>query len=357
MAHLCQKRFGLFVSILLFVLSSGGATPTFAIAHDEVDTVITQLDSAAESTGTRLYFPALNNQVVNISCDQVDFGTMLLEGYPEDWIYPADVMIHANDALSVTGLVTAGAPSELVKEEWFGRLPDWTRSFIRGTYDQLPPIYPSATIFGMQDMYECIGYGPESPHQAGLEALQPLVYVPQAKAVADSTGKCLIYGPAVLDYERMATPDGEDQPDDFLLAQLIGNVSPYVDIWMIQLAKYQRWADAGRDDFGNPFTMLDFTQKVRWWVMQIQSANPHSKVWTQLGVGVYDPIEQACFPPQPSQYILTYRAALSEAGVNGVFAMPSQPCQLSSDPQDREYYLQTLEVIKESIELACKAYR
>lgn len=266
---------------------------------------------------------------------------------------PGDVMIFANDQVGVKGLVTAGAPSEFVRDQWFSKLPGWTRSFNRGTYDQLLTIHQSAITFDMADEYECIGYGPESVHQAGAEALEPLVWVPKAKNVAEAAGKCLIYGPAVLDYEKMATNIGETQPDEVLLGNLISSVSPYVDIWMVQLAKYQRWADAGHDDSGNLFTMNDFEKWINWWVIQVKKGNPEAKVWAQLGIGVYDPMANQCSEPQPAEYILNYRRVLLKAGVSGVFAVPAQPCQTSTDPVDQSYYQQTLDIYQEAITRVC----
>jgi hypothetical protein len=224
---------------------------------------------------------------------------------------------------------------------------------MRGTYAELEHIDQAAAVFGMEDLYECFGYGPESAHQAGEEALNPTYWVPLAEARAEAAGKCLVYGPAVLDYERLSTPEGETHPDKTLLSALITQVAPHVDVWVIQLAKYQRWVDAGRDDDGNPYTIDDMESWIGWWVSQVETANPDAQVWTQLGIGKYDPVEQACQPPQPPTYILEYREALYRAGVRGVWVMPSMPCQYSLDPQDRAYYVQTLETLQEAIHLAC----
>jgi hypothetical protein len=287
------------------------------------------------------------------SCQACSYGTMLMDPQPGDWIDPADVMIYANDVIKIKGLVAAGAPSDKVRDEWFGRLPGWTRIFIRGTYDQLVSIHQAAAVFDMENMYECIGYGPESTHQAGDEALDPLTWVPMAKDLADSVGKCLVYGPAVRDYELMATPAGQQEPDSDSLAQLITSVSPHVDIWMIQLAKYQTWVDGGHDDDGNPYTMNDFSNWVKFWVAQIKNGNPNAKVWVQLGIGVFDPISKACLSPQPPEYLVNYHDALSQAGISGAFVAPSQPCQTSTNPLDRENYLKSIDVFNQAIELSC----
>jgi hypothetical protein len=140
--------------------------------------------------------------------------------------------------------------------------------------------------------------------------------------------------------------------------------APHVDIWMIQLAKYQQWADKGHDYDGNLFTMQDFENWVNQWVKWIRSANPESEIWAQLGIGNYDPIAGKCQEPQPAEYILNYRQALAAAGIDGVWAMPSQPCQpcppspppgflCSADPQDHEYYRQSLANFQQAIESAC----
>lgn len=291
--------------------------------------------------------------ILKEDCAPGSFGTMLLSDGSTLTKDPADVMIFANDQMGMKGMVSAGAPSDFIRDEWFSRLPGWIRSFNRGTYEQLLTIHDASIIFNMADMYECIGYGPESVHQAGVEALEPLVWVPKAKTVADADGKCLIYGPAVLDYERMTTISGESLPDQAALGNLISSVSPYVDIWMIQLAKYQRWTDAGHDDFGNPFTIEDFSQWVKWWVAQIKRGNPETKVWVQLGIGVFDPILDRCLEPQPPEYILNYQQTLTNAGIDGVFVVPAQPCQTSTDPIDRENYQKTLDVYQEAISRAC----
>jgi len=289
---------------------------------------------------------------------------MLLQIDPNNWTTPADVLIYANDQLGIKGLVGTGAPSEQVRDEWYGKLPGWTRMFMRGTYDALLSIHWAATVFGMEDMYECILYGPESPHQAGEEALDPLYWVPRAEVVADQTGKCLAYAPAVRDYELLATPEGEELPSDDLLADLIAQVAPHVDLWMVQLGKYQPWVDSGHDDQGDPYTMDDFGDWIGLWVSWIKTANPNARVWAQLGIGERDPIQDVCLPPQPPEYILEFREVLISAGVDGVWVMPLQPCQpcppspppgfpCSTDPQDNEYYQQSLAVFQQAIEIAC----
>jgi len=289
---------------------------------------------------------------------------MLIHGNPEGWITPAEVLIYANDYLGVKGLVGTGAPSDQVRDEWFGRLPGWTRLFMRGTYDGLQSIHWAATTFGMENMYECFAYGPESPHQAGEEALDPVHWVPQAEALAEGVGKCLVYAPAVQDYELLATPEGEDQPREDSLADLIAQVAPHVDIWVVQLGKYQPWVDAGHDDQGNPYTMDDFRYWIAEWVSWIKAGNSDTRVWTQLGIGQRDPIEDVCLPPQPPEYILNFRETLVDAGVDGIWVMPAQPCQpcppspppdlpCSTDPQDLEYYQQSLATLQQAIEMAC----
>lgn len=289
-------------------------------------------------------------------CSEYSFGTMLLCSTPEkcagDWIRPIDVMTYANDQFGVKGLVGTGAPSDYVRDEMFGKLPGWTRTFMRGTYDTLVNIHKTATIFGMEDMYECFAYGPESPHSAGEEALDPVYWVPQAEALAEAAGKCLNYGPAVADYERLSTPEGEDQPRDDLLSDLISQVAPHVDIWIIQLAKHQSWTDNGHDYDGNPYTMQDFENWISKWTSWIKTANPSTEVWTQLGIGQNIP-GQGCQIPKPPEYLLEYREVLIGADVDGLFIMPAMPCQYSEDPTDHELYLQYLATIQDAIELAC----
>jgi hypothetical protein len=347
------KRIGMIFGLVFLIVACTNerivlvtATPSKVVTQTVQNTVV-----KGTATIQTTFIPMITQEVS--SCSYSSFGTMLLETDPGDPITPADVMIYANDVVGVKGMAATGSPSEKVRDEWFGNLSGWTRAFIRGKYEQLIPIQETATVFGMQDMYECIGYGPESSHQADDEALAPLTYVPLAEAVADAAGKCLIYGPAVLDYERMSTPDGENQLNYEILGELITNVAPHVDIWMIQLAKYQRWVDGGHDDDGNPFTTDDYINWVRWWVTKIKSANPDAKVWTQLGIGVYDPKQDACLPSQEPSYIVAHRNALMRAGVDGVFVMPSQPCQNSIDYQDHQYYLQSLDIFQQSIEQAC----
>jgi hypothetical protein len=339
--------------VLVLVACSFGAKTQVTARTSKTEAFLYDYNTLIEQNGFASYLPFVQTNPKSKTCSQSSFGTMLIHSDSDDWITPADVVIDAREQFGLKGLVATGAPSDYVRDNWFGNLSGWTRSFIRGTYEQLIPIHSTATTFGMQDMYECISYGPESAHQAGEEALNPGIWVPEAEAVAEAAGKCLIYGPAVLDYERMATPNGEDQPDEALLSELISTISPHVDVWMIQLAKYQRWTDAGKDDSGNEFSMKDFIDWISWWVDQIKSSNPGADVWTQLGIGIYDPQQKTCLPPQPPEYILEYRAGLIEAGVDGIFVMPSQPCQESTNPQDHEYYLQSLLTYQQAIELAC----
>jgi hypothetical protein len=301
------------------------------------------------------YLPAVSRAGENqwADCSRSSFGTMLMTGEPGDYITPASILINANDQLGVKGVAGAGAPSESVRDEWFSRLPGWTRLFLRGTYSDLLNVHDAAAIFDMEDMYECIGYGPESAHQAGQEALDPVFWVPQAEARAQEAGKCLVYGPAVQDYERMSTPEGDDEPREDLLAGLITQVAPHVDVWVVQLAKYQAFVDHGRDLEGDPYTMDDFEAWIDWWVATIKTANRNAEVWTQLGVGRFDPLERKCQPPQTPEYVLEYRTTLLKAGVDNVWVMPGQPCQLSEDPQDHEYYLQSLVTFQDAMRLAC----
>jgi hypothetical protein len=286
---------------------------------------------------------------------------MLIRMDPDAEITPADVLIYANDRVGIKGMAGTGGPSELVRDEWFGRLPGWTRSFVRGTFAQLQNIPEAASLFGMEDMYECLGYGPEHAHEAGEEALAPRYWVPQAEAVAEAAEKCLIYGPAIRDYEYLAEMEGLADP-----SPIVADCAPHVDVWLIQVAKYQKWVDLGRDDEGNPYTLADFQDWIARWVSWIQTANPQVKVWTQMGIGKWDPLQGACLPPQPPEYILAYREALIDAGVEGLWVMPSQPCMpcppppsdvpCSTDPQDNEYYLQSLATFQDAIDLACGHY-
>jgi hypothetical protein len=284
---------------------------------------------------------------------------MLIKVDPDAEITPADVLIYANDQVGVKGMAGTGAPSELVRDEWFGRLPGWTRSFMRGTYAQLQNIAETASLFGMEDMYECFAYGPENAHAAGEEALEPRYWVPQAEALAEAAGKCLIYGPSVRDYEYLAELEGLPDP-----SPIVADCAPHVDIWMIQVAKYQNWVDLGKDEAGNPYTLADFAGWIGEWVSWIKTANPSALVWTQLGIGKWDPLHQRCLPPQPPEYILEYREVLAQAGVDGVWVMPSQPCMpcppssppdfvCSTDPQDHEYYFQSLATFQQAIQMAC----
>ncbi|NLF11574.1 MAG: hypothetical protein GX597_07280 [Anaerolineaceae bacterium] len=292
-------------------------------------------------------------------CSQISWGTMLVSSAAGVQTTPSSVLIYANDQLGVKGMAGTGAPSSQVRDEWFGRLPGWTRLFMRGTYVQLETVHQAATVFEMEDMYECLAYGPESAHSAGEEALDPQTWVPKAEALADAAGKCLIYGPAVRDYELMA--EMEALPDPSAIVQ---EIAPHVDVWMIQLAKYQLWTDAGRDEAGNPYTLADFTAWITAWVSWIKGANPEARVWTQLGIGKWDAMAKVCLPPQPPEYILEYREALASAGVDGVWVIPSQPCMpcppdpppeflCSTDPRDNEYYSRSLAVFQQAIDMAC----
>jgi hypothetical protein len=338
----------------------GSTPPVVAPADTDKGTVGPTSTSDVYTSHIPIVFtPALEG-----GCSQSSFGTMLIHGDADSWITPADVLIYAHNQLGVRGMAGTGAPSEQVRDEWFSKLPGWTRLFMRGSYAQLQPIHQTATMFGMADMYECFAYGPESAHQAGEEALDPSYWVPQAEDLAEAAGKCLAYAPAVQDYERMSTPESADQPDDDQLSALIAEVAPHVDIWVVQLGKYQPWVDGGHDDQGNPYTMDDFGAWIARWVSWIKTANPATKVWTQLGIGLRDPIQDVCLPPQPPEYILGFRETLIAAGVDGVWVMPAQPCQpcppspppgflCSTDPQDNEYYQQSLVTFREAIEMAC----
>jgi hypothetical protein len=323
-------------------------------------------------------------------CSYCSFGTMLIAppgGWPADWQTSANVLINANNLWGVKGMVATGGPSDQAKE-WYGQLPGWTRGFIRGTYETVLNIPTGAAAFGMQDMYECFAYGPEYIHQAGSEAAQPGTYVPQAETAAEAAGKCLVYGPAVCDYEIMADPNidiysiGDEpthtnacyyqvNPQDELLATNIAAVAPNVDIWMIQLAKYQTLVDRGSDFDGNPFTIDDFRAWLSQWVSWIKGANPNAQVWTQLGYGITDPMadypnEPNCSAPQEPEYLLNFREALIDAGVDGVWVMPAQPCQpcppgedgtggfpCSILNEDHNFYQQTLDNFQTAIGMAC----
>jgi hypothetical protein len=297
-------------------------------------------------------------------CSPGSFGTMLIDMAPNGYIMPADVLFYADDVVGIRGMAGAGAPSDYMRDEVFSRLDGWTRVFLRGTYAGLENAHSAAAMFDMENMYECLAYGPESAYQAGEEALDPLYWVPRAKSLADAAGKCLIYGPAIKDLERVATPEGEDQPREELLEQLVGDITHHLDIWMIQLGRFQLWVDSGHDADGNPYTMQDFAAWMAKWTGWIRAANPDVDVWVQLGIGRHDPIRGVCLPPQPPEYILEYRAVLEAAGVDGIFVMPSQHCMpcppspppgfiCSTDPQDHTYYQQSLETFQDAIEMAC----
>jgi hypothetical protein len=330
---------------------------------DEIhDWALAQMGQSEQSS--TVYLPVIVRGASKEVHSQFSFGTMLMDNGADSSITPADVLIYANDQFGLKGMAAAGAPSEQVRDDWFGKLSGWTRLFLRGAYADLEHIHETAMTFGMADLYECYGYGPESTHQAGEEALDPTYWVPRAEALAEAAGKCLVYGPAVLDYERMATPEGETLPREDLLSDLIAEVAPHVDVWMVQLGYRQTWADVGHDAQGQPYTRDDLVAWVAQWVNWVKSANPGAQVWTQMGIGERDPISGKCLPPQPPEYIVELDQALSKAGVNGVWVMPAQPCQpcppspsprflCSDDPQDNEYYQQSLLALQQAVDVAC----
>jgi len=276
---------------------------------------------------------------VPASADGPRWGTLMMDR-PEDRIDAARVLLYAN-SIGHRGTAAAGAPSPAVRDAWFSQMPGWTRYFIRGTYAQLLNLGARANQVGMADLYECFGYGPESSHQAGPEALAPLTWVPRAEALAHSYGKCLIYGPAVRDYEERLTDGSREQ-----MAALIAQVAPHVDVWVVQLAKYQGLADMGLPRY----TMADFTDWIGWWAATVKSANPEAQVWVQLGTGKDNPFSVGCTPPAGVPYLLAYRDLLGGVGIDAIHAMPSQLCQMSTDPVQHEWYLQHLEAIRDAIE-------
>lgn len=265
---------------------------------------------------------------------------MLVRTWEGDRITPYDVLETA-ETMGLDGLVGTGGPSADLAAK-YTYLDGWERLFLRGTYATLETMDAAANRFGVP--YTCFGYGPESSHNAGDEALDPLTWVPMASDLAHSYGKCLTYGPAAMDWElRIAT-------DEASRAALIAQVAPYVDIWMLQLGNYERWAKSGKDDAGQPFTWDDLHYKVAWWSAAIKTANPATKLWVQAGVGTTS--GGKCFAPQTPEEILAYRLQLDEDGVDGMFMMPSQTCQLSTDPNDHEMYLQALEAFEGAVILS-----
>lgn len=268
---------------------------------------------------------------------QPSWGSMLLPSWDGDRISAYDVLLTA-ESLGFDGMVATGAPSE-ENAARYASLDGWIRTFLRGQYSQLQNIDAVANQMGVP--YTHIGYGPESSHQAGEEALDPLTWVPKAEALAASWGKGLIYGPAVMDWEQRIAPNIDDR------AAMVAKIAPHVDIWMVQLGNYERWARTGRDDFGNPFSWETLYERMAWWVTTIKGANPAADVWVQAGIGRTE--GGSCLPPQPVDEFLAYRSRLGEVGVDGLFVMPSQTCQLSSDPADHEAWLQAYEAFKEAV--------
>lgn len=270
------------------------------------------------------------------------WGSMLLPSWEGDRITAFDVLMTAEN-LGLDGMVATGAPSE-ENALRYKALDGWIRVFLRGQFDQLQNIDAAARQMGVP--YTHIGYGPESPHQAGDEALDPLTWVPKAEALAESWGKGLVYGPAVMDWELRIAPNVQER------AALITQVAPHVDIWIVQLGNYERWARAGKDDEGNPFTWTMLYERVGWWVSTIKRGNPAADVWVQAGIGRTE--GGICLPPQPVSEFLEYRARLGAVGVDGLFVMPSQTCQLSTDPADHEAWLQAYEAFEQAIILSAQ---
>lgn len=271
------------------------------------------------------------------SGDGPAWGSMLLPGWEGDRISAYDVLLTA-ESLGLDGMVATGAPSQ-DNAARYAALDGWIRAFLRGPFAQLANVDTVARQFGVP--YTHIGYGPESSHQAGEEALDPLTWVPQAEALAESFGKGLIYGPAIMDWElRIATTDAER-------AALMAQIAPHVDIFMLQLGNYERWAKTGKDDAGNLFTWDDLYARVAWWVSTIKGANPDCDVWVQAGIGTTS--GGKCYAPQPVSEFLAHRARLGAVGVDGLFVMPSQTCQLSTDPADHEAWLQSYEAFEQAV--------
>lgn len=265
------------------------------------------------------------------------WGSMLLPSWEGDRISAFEVLLTAKN-LTLDGLVATGSPSE-ENAVRFTALEGWDRVFLRGQYDQFQNVDAAARQMGVP--YTHIGYGPESSHQAGDEALDPLTWVPKAEALAETFGKGLAYGPAVMDWELRIAPNVQDR------AALVTQIAPHVDIWTVQLGNYERWARAGKDDKGNPFSWDTLYERVGWWVSTIKRANPATEVWVQAGIGRTE--GGKCLPPQPVEEFLAYRARLGAIGVDGLFVMPSQTCQLSADPADHEAWLQAYEAFEQAI--------
>ena len=297
---------------------------------------------------------------VNFECSVNKIGTMLVMGNTS--YSPGELILNIYNKFDVKGLVAAGAPSSDVRDIYFSKLNGWNRQFIAGTLAQLTNKHSAAKTFSMDNMYDCLTYGPESEHNAGSEALTPEPSVIKAKSIAQEAGKCLFYGPAVRDYEtpgRITT-----NATDAEIASVIGRVAPHVEGWMIQLGKYQPMVDRGKDFDGNPYSWKDFDAWINKWVEWIKTANPQVEVWTQLGIGERDVLEGKCLAPEPPEYLVEWTGHLVRAGVDGIFFMPSQTCQpcpanpqpdfiCSDDSRDNYYYEQSLKTIESAIGLMC----
>jgi hypothetical protein len=276
-------------------------------------------------------------------CSQSTFGTMYISSQEDDWITTGDVLINAFQQDGVLGIVASGMAT-LDTKDLFIQLPGWTRALVGGTLQDISTKPPRAIQLGMEQDYECLSYGPERGRRGDAEAREPENSVIAAAAIADEAGKCLIFGPSIRDMEDLAQERGLSDP-----SSIVASCAPYADGWMLNVAKYQFEVD------GDKMTMDEFQAWAAEWVgwLKADNANPDIKVWAIMGIASWDPLNNICLPPPPPEYILEYREALAAAGVDGIVAMPSLTCQNSSNPADREAYLQSLYNYEQAIHMAC----
>ncbi len=274
-------------------------------------------------------------------CGECHFGTQIIGDDSGQFILD----IASWPGFVFTGSVSTGA-------EYYPQLPGWTRGLGGGTLDHIRNKHNSAIAFNIGDQYECLVYGPEFGHGAGEEALHPEVNVVEARAIANEAGKCLMYAPAVADYEQHI-PDQRGISAE----ELIPTVAQQVDMWGIQLGSRQEDVDEGR------MSVDDFKNWLSQWVNWIKTGNSGVKIIVQMGIGERDPINNVCLPPQSAEYILEWRQRMVDL-IDGIIIMPAQPCQpcppnpspgfpCSNDPMDNQYYRESLQVAKQAVTMVC----
>jgi len=224
------------------------------------------------------------------SCEVSRFGANIMTSDIISEENGTEVVNLSNDGYS--GLV--GALNCTMIGEYFPSISDlWEKSALCNSLNCLAGVAnpsPTSRCYG-QD-YDFIAYGPERLQGVPEEEWQNLPWaVQQARQIADQNNKQLFLSFSTKQLLLDAIEKEEYGNDANNVDQVIADLAPYADRWLIQAADELNTDDDNLPDDVVLLSQVYYQPGLSWrneverWVNMIKSANPDVEIWIQLAIG------------------------------------------------------------------------